>query len=126
MGDDSLDTGMAETLARDRLIERLRPPAESTTSDTARLVDSTTSIIDDLERGKTPDKSDIERATYLLGRVQDRLDEIATLFGWSRWETGATWGELTAEQRCKVYEYRKGKPNPSPERQGIDSWDRDT
>ncbi|ELY90035.1 hypothetical protein C485_03268 [Natrinema altunense JCM 12890] len=86
------------------MVERLRPPTESESSDTAHLVAATAAIKDDLERGETPEKKDVESARFALGRVERRLDEVTALFNWNPWDTGVTWGELTAAQKVDVYE----------------------
>ncbi|WP_195893069.1 hypothetical protein [Halopiger djelfimassiliensis] len=103
-GDDSLDRDVAAELARDQLAQELRFPPRSDRSDVAALVENTSHIAAALEEGEVPEQGDIETARYYLTAVEKCLDEITSLFGWNPWDTGATWGELTAEQQTEVYE----------------------
>lgn len=102
--DEDIDPEKAESLARDRLVEALRHPGESTRSDVAQLAEHTASIKIALERGETPEKRDIKQARFYTEQVKERLDEVTALFGWNPWDTGATWGELTDEQQAEIEE----------------------
>jgi len=104
MSGEDVDPKAAESLARDRLVEALRHPGESTRSDVARLAELTASIKIALERGETPEKRDIEQARFYTEQVKERLDEVTALFGWNPWDTGATWGELSDEQQADFEE----------------------
>jgi hypothetical protein len=104
MSGEDVGPKKAEALARDRLVEALRHPGESTRSDVAQLAELTASIKRALRRGETPEKRDIEEARFYTEQVEERLDEVMALFGWNPWDTGATWGELTEEQKAAIEE----------------------
>ncbi len=104
MSVEDIDPEKAESLARDRLVEALRHPGESTRSDVAQLAEYTAVIKIALDSGETPEKRDIEQARFYMEQVEERLDEVTALFGWNPWDTGATWGELTDEQQAEIEE----------------------
>lgn len=104
MSGEDFDPKKAEALARDRLVEALRHPGESTRSDVAQLAELTASIKGALRRGETPEKRNIEEARFYTEQVEERLDEVTALFGWNPWDTGVTWGEFTEEQKAEIEE----------------------
>lgn len=104
MSGEDVDPEKAEALARDRLVEALRHPGESTRSDVAQLAELTASIKGALRRGETPEKRDIEEARFYTEQVEERLDEVTALFSWNPWDTGAACGELTEEQKAEIEE----------------------
>ncbi|ELY83433.1 hypothetical protein [Natrinema gari] len=102
---EDVDPEKTESLARDRLVEALRHPGESTRSDAAQLAELTASIKGALRRGETPEKRDIEEARFYTEQVEEWLDEVTALFSWNPWDTGARWGELTDEQQAEIEEH---------------------
>ncbi|WP_132060234.1 hypothetical protein [Halorussus amylolyticus] len=93
---------IAKQLARNRLADRLRPPAESQQSDIAQFVDRTAKITRALENGETPNRHDLGTARSYLKELEERIDEVTKLYGWNPWDTGANWGELSEEDQVEV------------------------
>lgn len=96
------EPGVAERLARERIVESLLLRSESDTSDMAKLGHHIWKIYHAVESGEPPKKPDIEVARHYLREVEARLDDVAALYGYSRWETGVTWGELNEAERQEV------------------------
>jgi len=97
---------VAVKLARRGMSQALAPPEDGIGGDVAQLAEAAGRISHRLAHGEDANKVQIRQARVAVNKVREDLDDLADLYGINKWDIGATWGELTEEEREEVHERR--------------------